>query len=142
LVETGLHLRFDRLVVVHCDPEEQLRRLMARDGRSRAEAEARVAAQLPLSEKRRFAHIQIDTSGPIAATQAAAGDLAGRLFEEARRPAERLLASAQTLGERIRAGARSIEDLSAAAGLLDGIVAAESLEMPRVAQLARGRGGT
>ena len=32
LVETGAHLRFDRLVVVHCEPELQLARLLARDG--------------------------------------------------------------------------------------------------------------
>src|SRR5262245_49087722 len=32
LVEAGVHLRFDRLVVVHCPPEEQRRRLMERDG--------------------------------------------------------------------------------------------------------------
>ena len=32
LVEAGAHLRFDRLVVVHCDPGQQLERLRARDG--------------------------------------------------------------------------------------------------------------
>ena len=32
LVESGVHLRFDRLVVVHCAPELQLRRLRERDG--------------------------------------------------------------------------------------------------------------
>ena len=56
LVEAGYHLRFDRLVVVHCPPEEQLRRLRLRDGLDEPAARARLRAQMPIDEKRSFAH--------------------------------------------------------------------------------------
>src|SRR5688572_21305551 len=70
LVESGSHLRFDRLVVVFCDPPEQLRRLMARDGISEAAARARIEAQLHPEEKRRFGHFVIDSSDAITDTDA------------------------------------------------------------------------
>jgi len=85
LVEAGAHLRFDRLVVVHCPPEEQERRLRARDGLSEAAARARIEAQMPVSEKRRFAHLAIDTSGTVAETEAMADRLAGELVAIAAR---------------------------------------------------------
>ena len=63
LVESGLHLRFDRLVVVHCPPEVQLARLMARDGIDEDAARARIDAQMPIDEKRRFAHFEVVDRG-------------------------------------------------------------------------------
>ena len=62
LVESGQHLRFARLVVVFCEPREQLRRLMARDGLTEADARARLDAQMPPGEKRRFGHFVVDNS--------------------------------------------------------------------------------
>lgn len=62
IIETGSWRRFDRIVVVHCEPEIQLARLMARNGLSREAAEARIAAQMPTIEKLRFADYTIDTS--------------------------------------------------------------------------------
>jgi dephospho-CoA kinase len=50
LVEAGLHLRFDRLVVVDCDGGEQLRRLIARDRLDEAAARGRIAAPMPAAE--------------------------------------------------------------------------------------------
>jgi len=47
----------DRIWVVSVSPETQLRRLMARDGLDRAAALARLAAQRPLAEKTRRAHL-------------------------------------------------------------------------------------
>ena len=79
LVEAGAHLRFDRLVVVHCDPGQQLERLRARDGLDEGAARARVLAQMPLAEKRSFAHFEVDTSGSIADTDQAADALARQL---------------------------------------------------------------
>lgn len=72
LVETGAHLRFDRLVVVYCDPDEQLCRLMARDGISHVAARARIDAQMAADEKRGFAHFVIDASDAVADTDARA----------------------------------------------------------------------
>jgi dephospho-CoA kinase len=54
---------FDRVVVVSCDPETQLRRLMERDGLSEADARQRIAAQLPMADKIARAHHVIRTDG-------------------------------------------------------------------------------
>ena len=62
MIETGSWRRFDRIVVVHCQPEIQLARLMERNGLSREAAEARIAAQLPVAEKLRYADFTVDTS--------------------------------------------------------------------------------
>jgi dephospho-CoA kinase len=83
LVEAGMHLRFARLVVVHCPPELQLARLMHRDGLSEEDARARIAAQMPLGEKRRYAHHEVDTSGERADTDRAVTALGEVLRGEA-----------------------------------------------------------
>ncbi len=76
LVETGQHLRFDRLLVAHCAPDEQRRRLQGRDGLDEASAVARLNSQMPAEEKREFAHFEVDTSGSIGDTRAATERLA------------------------------------------------------------------
>lgn len=68
LVETGRHHDLDGLVVVTVAPDTQLARAMARDGMSRDEARARIAAQLPLADKIAVATRVIDNDGPLAAT--------------------------------------------------------------------------
>ncbi|MCS6816009.1 MAG: dephospho-CoA kinase [Blastocatellia bacterium] len=70
VIEAGAHRRFDRTIVVYCDEEEQIARLRRREGISREEALARIRAQLPSSEKRRYADFEIDTSGPLEQTRA------------------------------------------------------------------------
>ena len=79
LVETGAHLRFDRLVVVHCDPALQLARLRARDGLDARTAQARIDSQMALAEKRAFGHFEIDTSRALVDTDGAADALASTL---------------------------------------------------------------
>ena len=68
LIETGSYKRFDRLILATCPEELQIARALHRDGVSEAEVRARIAAQMPLGEKRKFAHFVIDTSGPKEAT--------------------------------------------------------------------------
>ena len=62
MIESGGYKRFEKLIVVWCEAELQLQRLMARDGISKEVAEARIAAQLPQDEKKRYADLLIDTS--------------------------------------------------------------------------------
>lgn len=62
LVETGSYRRFDKLVVVYCEPEIQLERLMARNVLSREEATTRISSQMPSAEKLKFADFAINTS--------------------------------------------------------------------------------
>ncbi|KAI8473017.1 MAG: dephospho-CoA kinase-domain-containing protein [Monoraphidium minutum] len=60
LFETGSH-RFTRpSVLVVAEPQEQLRRLMARDGSAEADARSRVAAQMPLASKLALADVAVD----------------------------------------------------------------------------------
>ena len=63
LYETGHQGDFDRVLVVACPPGEQLRRVMARDGASEAEARARLAAQWPIADKAARADDVIWTTG-------------------------------------------------------------------------------
>lgn len=63
LIETGAWKNYDRLIVVTCEPEQQVERAMHRDGIPREEAEMRLRRQLPLHEKVKFADYVIDTSG-------------------------------------------------------------------------------
>ncbi|HQR32401.1 MAG TPA: dephospho-CoA kinase [Blastocatellia bacterium] len=62
MIETGSYRRFDKVVVVHCEPEIQLQRLMARNNLTQEEAMARISAQMPSAEKLKFADYAINTS--------------------------------------------------------------------------------
>ena len=70
LFETGHEYDFDAVIVAACSPEEQLRRLMSRDGLPEADARARLAAQFPIEEKVRRAHYVIRTDGDYVETDA------------------------------------------------------------------------
>eukprot|EP00064_Thunnus_orientalis_P001540 superscaffoldBa00000106_g1543 len=64
LFETRRLTQFlNHTVVVYCDPATQLLRLMQRDGLTQEQAEQRVAAQMPLNEKRGLANHVIENSG-------------------------------------------------------------------------------
>jgi dephospho-CoA kinase len=66
LVETGAADRFDRVLVVDCEPALQLARLVARDGTTRAEAEQMLAAQAPRAARLAVADDLIANNGDIA----------------------------------------------------------------------------
>ena len=68
LYETGHQHDFDRVVVSACDPAEQMRRVMRRDGLSEADARARLAAQWPIGEKVKRADHVIRTDGSYGET--------------------------------------------------------------------------
>ena len=70
LFETGHEHDFDAIVVCACDPAEQLRRLVERDGLSEAAAQARLAAQWPIGEKVARADYVIRTDGAFESTEA------------------------------------------------------------------------
>ncbi len=63
LIETGNYRNFDRLILVECDERQQIERSMKRDHTDREEVLSRLRRQMPLAEKRKFAHYVIDTSG-------------------------------------------------------------------------------
>ena len=70
LIENRLHEGMDGVVLVWVPREVQKARLMGRDGLDEAAAEARLAAQLPLDEKRQHATWLVDNSGDLGTTRA------------------------------------------------------------------------
>ena len=68
MIESGGYRRFDKLIVVWCQPDIQLSRLINRDGLSRSEAEDRIAAQMAQDEKKSYADYLIDTSNSFEDT--------------------------------------------------------------------------
>ena len=69
LFECGMEKRCDETWVVSVPQQEQIARVIARDGATREQALARIAAQIAMEEKRRRADAVIDTSGPAEETQ-------------------------------------------------------------------------
>lgn len=70
LFETGHERDFDVVVVAACEPDEQVRRVMARDGLSEEAARARLVAQWPIARKAARADHVIRTDGTFAETDA------------------------------------------------------------------------
>jgi dephospho-CoA kinase len=70
LIEGGLQASMDGVVLVWVPRDIQKARLKARDGLDEAAAEARLAAQLPLDDKRQYATWIVDNSGELASTRA------------------------------------------------------------------------
>jgi dephospho-CoA kinase len=84
ILELGLQARYDAVVVVWATPEQQEQRLVRRDGISAEEARRRIAAQMPLAQKRLRADFVVDNSRDEAFCRADAG----RVFRELTRLAE------------------------------------------------------
>lgn len=70
LFEGGLEGGFDAVVLVYAPVAVALERLVRQRGMDEAQARARVAAQMPVEEKRRRAEYVIDNSGSLADLEA------------------------------------------------------------------------
>lgn len=77
--------RFDRLIVVTCNPEQRIQRFARRHGISESEARVevtrRMAAQIPDEEKVKAADFVIDNSGTLQATEEQVRNIFARLHE-------------------------------------------------------------
>jgi len=69
MIESGGYRRFEKLIVVWCEPDIQLQRLKTRDGLSDIEAAKRIRSQMSQEEKKQYADLLIDTSGGFEATR-------------------------------------------------------------------------
>jgi dephospho-CoA kinase len=69
MIESGGYKRFDKLIVVYCDRETQIERLIRRADITREAAEQRLAAQMSSEEKLRYADYQINTDGTFEETR-------------------------------------------------------------------------
>jgi dephospho-CoA kinase len=65
LFEAGLDSAYDKVIVVEADLSDQVQRLSARDGRSAAEIEGILKAQLPLKDKVKKADFVVDNRGDL-----------------------------------------------------------------------------
>jgi dephospho-CoA kinase len=89
LIESGYHKGLDRIILVTCTREQQLERLTNPTfGRamSREQAERRIAAQMPLEQKRKLGAgkiDEIDTSGSLDSTKAQVRTLVEQLKQKA-----------------------------------------------------------
>ena len=79
MIESGGYKRFDKLIVVYCDRQTQIERLMGRNQITREDAERRVSAQMSSDEKRAYADYQIDTTGTIDETRQRVVEVFGAL---------------------------------------------------------------
>jgi dephospho-CoA kinase len=84
MIESGGYRRFDKLIVVWCEPDIQFERLIKRDGLSEADARKRIASQMPQDEKKRYADHLIDTSGGFEAARVQCRQVHSKLLEFAR----------------------------------------------------------
>ena len=82
LFEAGLESLCSEIWLVDCDESQQLQRLIARDGLSPAAAQARIAAQWPLSRKRALADHVISNQGQPGAWHAQAVTLLNATAEK------------------------------------------------------------
>ena len=79
MIETGSYRRFDKVIVVYCDPELQIRRLTERNGFTREQAQSRILAQMPSEEKLKYADYSIDTSNGFEDTRRQVEKIYGEL---------------------------------------------------------------
>lgn len=69
LIEIGAQQRFDLILLVYIPQEEQLDRLIKRNGYDRDYAEKRIASQMSIEEKVKFARIVVNNQGTPAETR-------------------------------------------------------------------------
>jgi dephospho-CoA kinase len=74
LFEAGLEVLCSEVWLVDCDADQQLSRLMNRNGLSEAEARARIDSQWPLERKRTLTDVVLANRGEVSALEAALAD--------------------------------------------------------------------
>jgi dephospho-CoA kinase len=81
LIECKWHERVDCVWLVAVSKEQQIKRAMIRSGMTEDEVKARIAAQMSLDDKKKFADVVLDNSGTLEAT-----------LEQVRKELEKVLA--------------------------------------------------
>ena len=82
IIEAGYNKELDQVIVCWCPAEQQLQRLLER-GLTTEQAKLRIAAQMPMAEKRRLGDETIDCSGSIAETERQVIEVVKRLLRQA-----------------------------------------------------------
>ena len=68
LIECKWHERVDCVWLVAVSKEQQIKRAMIRSGMTEEEVKARIAAQMSLEDKKKFADVVLDNSGALEET--------------------------------------------------------------------------
>ncbi|HQL01661.1 MAG TPA: dephospho-CoA kinase [Smithellaceae bacterium] len=82
LFEGGKQILFDLTVLVMIAPEAQIDRLMARNNLCQADAELRLACQMPIEQKIPLADIVVDNSGGVDETKKRVAQVWHELLEK------------------------------------------------------------
>jgi len=82
IMEAGYNKELDQVIVCWCPAQQQLQRLVER-GLTAEQAQLRIAAQMPMEEKRRFGDETIDCSGSLAETERQVIEVVKRLLRQA-----------------------------------------------------------
>jgi dephospho-CoA kinase len=82
IIEAGFNQNLDKLVVCWCRRAQQVERLLER-GLTEEQALQRIAAQMPMEEKRSLADETIDCSGSLEETERAVEQVVKRLMDAA-----------------------------------------------------------
>lgn len=69
LIECGWHKHVDEVWLIGLSQDKQIERVKKRSGLSKKDIEARINAQLPFEEKKKFADVIIDNSGTWEETE-------------------------------------------------------------------------
>ncbi len=85
LIETEYYKHFDKLVVVTCSQETQIKRLIERNRMNHEEALARINSQMPISEKVQYADYIIDTDRHPSKVREDTKELHRKLIEDAKK---------------------------------------------------------
>ena len=83
LIESGLHKKCDSVILVTANIETRYARIMKRDGLSRREAHARMAAQMPQWKKKRYADYIIENDTTETELHLRVDELIGTLQKKA-----------------------------------------------------------
>ncbi|OPX41545.1 MAG: dephospho-CoA kinase [Deltaproteobacteria bacterium] len=84
LIEIGLHNRVDIRILVYISPEEQIKRIIKRDGYSIKKAEYRLNSQMSIDDKIPYADFVINNEGPLKETSKIVDEIWEKLLEKER----------------------------------------------------------
>lgn len=65
LIELGMHTAMSSVIVVYSPEDEQIRRMLQRDGLTEQDARDRLKAQMPIKEKLKYADHIIENTGTV-----------------------------------------------------------------------------
>jgi len=68
-VESGSYKRFDGLIIVYAEKNQQMQRLLKRDGITKEMAENMIKSQMPYEKKVKYAEFIVDNSGNLEQTK-------------------------------------------------------------------------